>query len=65
MKTWRACVVVLVLSCICLLADILAVLLSDVILLLQEKDQKLLFAAVVSSQVYDPDVSGSSHYIKM
>lgn len=30
-------------------ADIHAVLLSDVILLLQEKDQKLVFAAVVSS----------------
>lgn len=40
---------VLMLSLVCFTADIHAVLLSDVLLLLQEKDQKLVFAAVVSS----------------
>ncbi len=45
----EACVCVLMLSNVCLPADIHAVLLSDVLLLLQEKDQKLVFATVVSS----------------
>ena len=39
----------MMLSRICVPADIHAVLLSDMLLLLQEKDQKLVFASLVSS----------------
>lgn len=42
-------VALMMLSRICVPADIHAVLLSDMLLLLQEKDQKLVFASLVSS----------------
>lgn len=41
------------------LADVLAVLLTDVLLLLQEKDQKYVFASAVRSQVLSPTLPHS------